>query len=134
SFDTSQGFGLRSVAGEAAGYAHSNELSEEAVARAAEAVAAVHRGHSGGIDLAPSGSNARLYSDQNPLSALAFDRKVKLLEEIDSYARARDPRIRQVSASLAGSWQAVQIIRPDGERRADIRPLVRLNISVVKIG
>jgi TldD protein len=131
SFDASQGFGLRSVAGEAAGYAHSNELTEEAVARAAEAVAAVHRGHSGNIDLAPAGTNARLYTDQNPISALSFDKKVKLLEEIDAYARARDPRVRQVSVSLGGSWQAVQIIRPDGERRADIRPMVRLNVSVV---
>lgn len=131
SFDASQGFGLRSVAGEAAGYAHSNELTEEAVARAAEAVAAVHRGHSGTIDLAPAGTNARLYTEENPISAVSFEKKVKLLEEIDAYARAQDPRIRQVSVSIAGSWQAVQIIRPDGERRADIRPLVRLNVSVV---
>ena len=131
SFDASQGFGLRSVAGEAAGYAHSNELTEEARRAAYEAVAAVHRGHSGNIDLAPAGTNARLYTDQNPISALSFDKKVKLLEEIDAYARARDPRVRQVSVSLGGSWQAVQIIRPDGERRADIRPMVRLNVSVV---
>ncbi|WP_366556599.1 metalloprotease TldD [Aquibaculum sediminis] len=131
SFDAAQGFGLRSVSGEAAGYAHSSELSEEAVGRAAEAVAAVHRGRGGSLDLAPAGTNARLYSDDNPISALPFEHKVKLLEEIDAYARARDPRVRQVSVSLAGSWQAVQIIRPDGERRADIRPLVRLNVSVV---
>jgi len=131
SFDTAQGFGLRSVAGEAAGYAHASELSEEAVARAAEAVAAVHRGRGGQIDLAPAGTNARLYTEANPIAAVPFETKVKLLEEVDAYARARDPRVRQVSVSLAGSWQAVQIVRPDGERRADIRPLVRLNVSVV---
>ena len=56
---------------------------------------------------------------------------MNLLQEIDAYARAADPRVKQVSASIAGSWQAVQIIRPDGYRAADIRPLVRLNVSVV---
>jgi len=131
SFDTSQGFGLRSVAGEAAGYAHASELSEEAVGRAAEAVAAVHRGRGGRIDVAPAGTNARLYTEANPIAAVPFETKVALLEEVDAYARARDPRVRQVSVSLAGSWQAVQILRPDGERRADIRPLVRFNVSVV---
>lgn len=100
SFDASQGFGLRSVAGEAAGYAHSNELTEEAVARAAEAVAAVHRGHSGTIDLAPAGTNARLYTEENPISAVSFEKKVKLLEEIDAYARAQDPRIPRSASPL----------------------------------
>ncbi len=60
-----------------------------------------------------------------------FDTKVTLLQEIDAYARAADPRVVQVSASLAGSWQAVQIMRADGKRVADIRPLVRINVSVV---
>ena len=57
--------------------------------------------------------------------------KTQLLAEIDAYARGRDPRVRQVMASLSGVWQAVQIIRPDGRRVADIRPLVRLNVAVV---
>ena len=56
---------------------------------------------------------------------------MKLLQDIDAYARAKDPRVRQVSASLSGEWQAVRIIRPDGRHAADIRPLVRLNVSVV---
>ncbi len=130
SFDTAQGFGLRSVAGEAAGYAHSNELSEAAIRRAAETVRAVHAGHGGTLALPPQGTNRSLYTDANPLGEVGFETKVKLLADMDAYARARDPRVRQVAASLSGSWQAVQIIRGDGVRVADIRPLVRLNVSV----
>jgi TldD protein len=131
SFDTSQGFGLRSIAGEAAGYAHASELSEEAIARAAETVKAVHAGHGGTMAMPPTGTNRRLYSDANPLAQVDFETKVKLLADIDAYARSKDPRVRQVMASLSGVWQAVQILRADGARVADVRPLVRLNVSVV---
>ena len=131
SFDTAQGFGLRAVAGEATGYAHASELSEDAIRRAGETVKAVQSGHDGALGLAPSGTNAQLYSEANPLPAMAFEDKVGLLSEIDTYARSRDPRVVQVMASLSGSWQAVRIIRPDGAHYADIRPLVRLNVSVV---
>ncbi|WP_343560294.1 metalloprotease TldD [Kiloniella sp. b19] len=130
SFDTQQGFGLRSVSGESAGYAHASELSEEAIRRASQTVQAVHSGHDGTMALAPTGTNQALYGDDNPLSALAFDRKVKLLSEIDAFARALDPRVVQVSASLSGEWQAIQILRADGYRASDVRPLVRLNIAV----
>jgi len=131
SFDTSQGFGLRSIAGEAAGYAHASELSEEAIARAAETVKAVHAGHGGTMAMPPTGTNRRLYSNANPLAQVDFETKVKLLADIDAYARSKDPRVRQVMASLSGVWQAVQILRADGARVADVRPLVRLNVSVV---
>ena len=131
SFDTSQGFGLRAIAGEAAGYAHASELSEAAVKRAAETVRAVQSGHSGTMADGPARTNRILYRDDNPIAAVPFEDKVKLLAEIDAFARAKDPRVKQVSASLAGEWQAVQILRAGGERAADIRPLVRLNISVV---
>jgi TldD protein len=133
SFDTAQGFGLRSVAGEAAGYAHSSELSEAAIRRAAETVRAVHAGHGGTLALPPAGTNRSLYTDHNPLAEVGFEAKVKLLAEIDAYARAKDPRVRQVAVSLSGSWQAVQIIRGDGVRVADIRPLVRLSV-VLTVG
>ncbi|MBC6417102.1 MAG: metalloprotease TldD [Rhodospirillales bacterium] len=130
SFDTTQGFGLRAIAGEAAGYAHASELSEAAIQRAADTVSAVRRGHSGTAAERPQGTNAQLYSDENPIGALPFAEKVALLEKIDAYARDRDPRVQQVSASLLGSWQAVQILRADGSRMADVRPLVRLQIGV----
>ena len=131
SFDTSQGFGLRAVSGEAAGYAHASELSEAAIRRAVATVKAVQAGHGGVMAAAPTGTNRSLYSDTNPLGEAPFEAKVKLLADIDAYARGLDPRVRQVTASLAGSWQAVQILRAGGERSADIRPLVRLNVSVV---
>ena len=129
SFDTSQGFGLRAVAGEQTGYAHASELSEAAIARAAAAVKAVRAGHAGSMSAEPARTNRQLYADDNPLHEVAFADKVRLLEQIDRFARARDPRVRQVSASLTGEWQAISILRADGGRAQDIRPLVRLNVD-----
>jgi TldD protein len=131
SFDTSQGFGLRAVADEAAGYAHASELSEAAIRRAAATVRAVASGYSGVMAAPPSGTNRSLYTEENPLGLVDLGAKTRLLAEIDAYARSRDDRVRQVMASLSGLWQAVQIIRPDGRRVADIRPLVRLNVAIV---
>ncbi len=131
SFDTSQGFGLRALSGEAAGYAHASELSEDAIRRAGATVRAVKHGGGASLALPPRGTNQSLYTDANPLSQIEFAEKAKLLAAIDAYARAKDPRVRQVTASLAGSWQAVEIIRADGTRVGDVRPLVRLNVSVV---
>src|SRR5207248_5083775 len=116
SFDTTQGFGLRAVAGEAAGYAHASELSEAAIKRAATAVRAVASGHAGSLADPPQGTNRSLYTDLNPLGIVDLGAKTTLLTEIDAYARSRDPRVRQVMASLSGVWQAVQIVRPDGRR------------------
>ncbi|MBP7252871.1 MAG: metalloprotease TldD [Alphaproteobacteria bacterium] len=131
SFDTTQGFGLRAVAGEATGYAHASVLDPAALTRAAAAVAAVRSGYSGTLAEAPGGTNRQLYAPENPLHSKDFAAKIALLQEIDAYARARDARIKQVSVALNGVWQAVQIIRPGGTRVADIRPLVRLNVSIV---
>jgi len=131
SFDTTQGFGLRAIADEVTGYAHASDLSEEAIRRAGETVKSVTAGHGGTIQGAPSATNQALYMEDNPLSLVPFDEKVSLLGEIDAYARSRDPRVKQVSASLSGEWQAVQIIRQGGLRASDIRPLVRLNVTVV---
>ena len=130
-YDTSQGFGLRAVKDEAVGYAHASDLSEGALARAADAVRAVKSGHSGKYAEAPGRTNRKLYRDDNPLGTPAFDAKVKLLEAIDAYARGKDPRVRQVTASVGATWQVVEILRVDGETYRDIRPLVRLNVSVV---
>src|SRR5215471_14067961 len=90
-FDTAQGFGLRAVKGEAVGYAHASDVSEEALARAADAVSAVRSGYSGSYAEPPARSNVRLYGDENPLAAPGFDAKVKLLATIDAYVRAKDP-------------------------------------------
>jgi TldD protein len=130
-FNTSLGFGLRAVAGEAAGYGHAGELTEDALKRAGATVSAVAAGHSGISAEPPRASNARLYSDANPLAAMEFGKRTGLLADIDAYARGKDARVRQVMASIAGEWQAVQIMRADGVRVADLRPLVRLNVAVV---
>lgn len=130
SFDTSQGFGLRFVAGESVGYAHSTSLSEDALRRASTSVSAVKMGYAGNLALAPVSTNRLLYIDANPLPGISFEKKVKLLADIDSYVRAKDSCVHQVSVSLAAEWQAIQIIGAGGFRAADIRPLVRLNITV----
>jgi TldD protein len=131
SFDTAHGFGLRAVSDDATGYAHASELSDQAIRRAADAVQAVRGGRTGTLAEAPAPTNRSLYTDENPLGENPFEEKVKLLAEIDAYARKKDSRVKQVMASLSGEWQAVQILRPDGYRVADVRPLVRLNVSIV---
>jgi TldD protein len=130
-YDTSQGFGLRAVKDEAVGYAHASDVSEAAIERAADAVRAVKGGYSGQYAAPPARSNVKLYGEDNPLGSPAFEAKARLLETIDAYARAKDPRVRQVSASVSATWQAVEILRGDGETYRDVRPLVRLNVSVV---
>jgi TldD protein len=130
-YDTAQGFGLRAVKDEAVGYAHASDMSEAAIARAADAVRAVKGGYSGRYAEPPGRTNVRLYGDENPLEAPTFDTKVRLLETVDAYARAKDPRVRQVSVSFGSSWQVVEILRADGQSYRDVRPLVRVNVSVV---
>ncbi|MGD9915224.1 MAG: metalloprotease TldD [Rhizobiaceae bacterium] len=130
-FNTDQGFGLRAVAGEATGYAHSGELSVGALRRAADAVGAVKGGYSGTLTEAPPRTNRHLYGDDNPIGAPSFAEKAQLLQDIDAWVRAKDPRVRQVTASLAASWQQVEIVRADGQLARDIRPLVRMNVAVV---
>jgi TldD protein len=130
SYDATQGFGLRVVKGERAGYGHASVLETGALARAAEAAASVKHGGEAVIDAAPQRTNRRLYADLDPLAHPAFGDKTALLAEIDAYARAKDPRVVQVSASLAASRRGLTILRPDGARYADARPLVRINVSV----
>ncbi len=130
-FDASRGFGLRAVAGEIAGYAHATDLSDAGLLRAAEAVSAVARGYGGTLADAPQRTNARLYDPIDPTETPDFAAKVKLLETIDAHVRAKDPRVRQVTVSIAASRQAVELLRPDGWTASDTRPLVRVNVSVV---
>jgi TldD protein len=130
-YDTTQGFGLRAVKDEAVGYAHASDMSEEAIVRAADTVRAVAGGYSGHYAEPPARSNVKLYGEESPLASPSFEAKARLLETIDAYARGKDPRVRQVSASLGASWQAVEILRADGQTYRDIRPLVRVNIAVV---
>jgi len=124
------GFGLRGVSGEMTGFAHANEISEDAIRRAGQTLQLLDPAK-GQPAPPPRRNNRHLYTDASPLDAVAFADKVKLLEMIDAAARARDPRVVQVSASLAASWSVVEIVRADGFVAGDIRPLVRLNVSIV---
>ena len=129
-FDTGQGMGLRVVAGEATGFSHGSELSDDAIRRAGETAAAAKRGYSGELAEGPRPINRRLYDPIDPTETPDFGVKTSLLAEIDAYARAKDPRVVQVSASIAGSHKHVTIVRPDGAVFEDVRPLVRVNVSV----
>ena len=130
SYDTSQGFGLRVVAGEASGNAHSGELTRDALQRAADTAVQAKRNYSGTLATGPARTNRHLYSPLDPTSAPDFSVKTGLMAEIDAWVRAKDPRVVQVSVSLAGSQDRIDILRPDGAHYQDVRPLVRLNISV----
>lgn len=129
-YDSTEGFGLRVVAGETAGYAHAAEISEAAIQRAADAARLAKRGYAGVVAEAPRATNAKLYGEEDPVAHPVFSDKVALLQEIDNYARGLDSRVAQVSASLAGERRVVEILRADGRLLRDVRPLVRLNVSV----
>ncbi|MEM9351077.1 MAG: metalloprotease TldD [Pseudomonadota bacterium] len=130
-YNASEGFGLRAVRGETAGYAHASEISEGAISRAS-ATARLAVGEGGGtLAEAPQHTNRKLYADTDPMTDAEFPVKVDLLREIDAFARGLDPRVVQVSASLAASLQEVEIMRPDGARYIDVRPMARLNVSII---
>jgi len=129
-YDSTEGFGLRVVAGETAGYAHSSEVSEAAIRRAADSARLAKRGYEGVAAEPPRPTNAKLYGEENPLESPAFSDKAALLQEIDAWARARDPRVAQVMASLVGERRIVEILRSDGRLIRDVRPLCRINVQV----
>ena len=129
-YDASEGFGLRVVAGETAGYAHANEISGPAIRRAADSASLAKSGHAGVTAEAPRATNQQLYAAIDPLASPAFSDKIALLAEIDAWARARDPRVVQVSASLIGERRQIEILRGDGRLVRDLRPLVRMNVSI----
>ena len=130
SYDTAAGFGLRAVSGEMTAFAHANELSEAAIRRAGETMALIDPA-TGTKAAPPRATNSRLYTDADPLDLVPFADKVNLCQAIDAAARARDPRVAQVSVGLSGTWSVVEVVRPDGFVATDVRPLVRLNIQIV---
>lgn len=131
SYDASEGFGLRAVRGEVAGYAHSTEISEQALKRAAETARLAVGDGGGTLADAPKRTNIKLYSDADPMADAVFAVKIDLLKEIDAYARSLDPRVVQVSATIAAGLQEVEILRPEGLRYSDVRPMARMNVSVI---
>ena len=131
SFDVSKGFGLRAISNESTGYAHSSDINESSLKKASNTVNFVTKGNQGSFNSNFSRTNKKLYHDINPINSSLFSEKVETLKKIDEYARKQNPNVKQVSAALNGEWQVVRIYRPGGILVEDIRPLVRLYISVV---
>ena len=124
------GFGLRSLSGEVVGYAHASEISKETLKRASKTVQDVISKDHKEIDVSPIRTNRSFYKPDNPISAVEFKEKVKVLQNINEYARSLNNKVEQVSVSLASSWEAVRILRADGQMLDDIRPLVRLGVNI----
>ena len=131
SFDVSKGFGLRAISNESTGYAHSSDIDESSLKKASNTVNFVTKGNTGSFNSNFNRTNKKLYHDVNPINSSLFSEKVETLKKIDEYARKQNPNVKQVSAALNGEWQVVRIYRPGGILVEDIRPLVRLYISVV---
>jgi TldD protein len=129
-YNTATGFGLRGVTGETTAFAHANEISAAAIERAAQTLQLLDPAK-GPHAAPPPRTNQAMYGADDPLSLIPFADKVALCQQIDAAARARDPRVAQVSVGLQGSWSVVEIVRADGFVATDVRPLVRLNVSIV---
>jgi len=130
SYDSASGFGLRGVSGETTAFAHANEISADAIKRAAETLTLLDPAK-GAPAAPPQRTNQSMYAPDNPLIEVPFAAKVALCQQIDAAARARDPRVAQVSVALAASWRVIEIIRADGFTATDVRPLVRLGVQIV---
>jgi TldD protein len=133
-YDATEGFGLRAVNGTATGYAHASELSEAALARAAETVRLAVGAGGGSLALGPGPAGPALYPAEDPALGLSFAARIEALRGIDDYLRGLDPRVVQVTAALGTGLQEVAILRPDGTLVTDIRPMARLSISVIVEG
>jgi len=132
SFSIDRGVGVRAVSGEKTAFAYSDDISLEALAQAASATKAIARQGQGAVAALERVGNARaLYPARDPVMALTDGAKVALLERLERIARARDPRVTQVIASLAGEYEAIVVVRSDGLIAADVRPLVRLSLNVI---
>jgi TldD protein len=129
-YHTSSGFGLRGVSGETTAFAHANEISEAAIERAAATLTLLDPATRAPV-APPARTNQAMYGSDDPLSLIGFADKVALCQRIDAAARARDPRVAQVSVTLSASWSVIDIVRADGFVASDIRPLVRLGVQIV---
>ncbi|XBQ16336.1 MAG: metalloprotease TldD [Oceanicaulis sp.] len=129
-FDAERGFGLRGVFGERTGFAHSSDPTLAALKRAGETASAARKGSDAVMAPPPARTNRHLYEDVDVIGSPGFEAKSALLAEIDAYLRDQDPEVVQVSCSLSSSRRVIGIVRADGDVRADVRPLVRVNVSV----
>jgi TldD protein len=134
SFDIEQGVGVRAIVGDRTAFAYSDDISAESLTEAAHSARAIARQGSGRTKVAPrvvTRPQPSLYGRDDPVQSLDAAAKVKLLEQLEQLARARDPRVKQVMASIGAEYDVVLVARSDGVLAADVRPLVRLSISVI---
>jgi TldD protein len=132
SFNLDQGVGVRAQSGEKTGFAYSNAIGLDALTQAAQAARSISRaGQQGRVQAFVCPQVTQLYAEGNPLDVMNRAEKVELLQRIDRATRALDPRIKQVTVSLAGVWDRILVAAHDGSLSADIRPLVRFNVSVI---
>ena len=131
SYDASEGFGLRAVRGEVTGYAHSTEISESALKRACQTARLAVAEGGGTLADAPQSTNIKLYTDEDPIAGASFPVKLETLRAMDDFARSLDKRVVQVTASIAASIQEIVILRPEGGSVRDVRPMTRVNVSVI---
>ena len=133
-FSVDQGVGVRAISGEKTGFAYSDEIVMPALENAATAARAITRqGQAASVKVASSGNVARLYSDIDPVTSITDEQKTALLARIDRETRQLDSRVEEVIVSLSGSQDMVLIAAADGTLAADIRPLVRMNVSVIMV-
>ncbi|WP_172144032.1 MULTISPECIES: metalloprotease TldD [Pseudomonas] len=132
SFNLDQGVGVRAQSGEKTGFAYSNAITAEALTQAARAARSIARaGQNVRVQAFSSPQVTALYAPENPLDVIGRAQKVELLKQVDVATRALDPRIKQVTVSLAGVWDRILVAAQDGSLGVDIRPLVRFNVSVI---
>lgn len=132
SFNLDQGVGVRAQSAEKTGFAYSNTITEDALMQAARAARSISRaGQNGRVQTFSQQDVAQLYAEGNPLEVLTRAEKVDLLKRVDAATRLLDPRIQQVTVSMAGVWERILVAAADGSLAADIRPLVRFNVSVI---
>jgi TldD protein len=131
SYDTSLGYGLRAVTDDVTAYSHSNEISKKSLTEASKSLFSSLKNKNGKISTSPQRSNSKMYSDVNPIEAKPFGEKVSILKKVDEYLRKKDSLIKQVSASISGEYQEIEIIKSDSQSFQDIRPLIRFNVTVM---
>ena len=133
SFNMNEGFGIRSVKGEKTGFSHSSTISESSIKEASKIIELANLGLDQKNRLAPppDKTNKKLYTDTNPFQDIELKLKIDLLKQINEYARQLDNRVTQVTVSISAALQEIVILRPEGETFSDVRPMARINASVV---
>ncbi len=134
SFDIEQGVGVRAIVGDKTAFAYSDDISLESLTEAAMSARSIARHGAGKVRVAPKvavRSQSARYDDDDPVASLDAAAKVRMLEKVEQLARARDPRVKQVMASVGADYDVILVARSDGVLAADVRPLVRVSVNVI---